>query len=276
ILESPRGGFPVTHLAILAVAQSMGGSIMMARSPIMEHGTLGERLIEEGQISSEDLLHATRLHPALRVKLGQGLLDLNVVRDEQLDDSSEEVTGPEAVLPRGDRHLPDLDRVMPEHIQRRLGIVPLFDTADALVVVTDDLQNQAAIRETAERVGRPISALECESADLDGLLEALNGAEYLRRSTSELRDRMPEQSAFEVLTKAQGKALWTVLVEAKLPIYTILVPLYREAAVLPTMLQGLARLDYPADKLDVQLLLEADDVETLAAVAAAQLPPTVR
>ena len=64
--------------------------------------------------------------------------------------------------------------------------------------------------------------------------------------------------------------------EATLPIYTILVPLYREAAVLPILLRGLARLDYPAGKLDVKLLLEEDDMETLDAIAAVALPSYVQ
>ena len=63
--------------------------------------------------------------------------------------------------------------------------------------------------------------------------------------------------------------------EASLPSYSILVPLYREASVLPILLTGLARLDYPTTKLDVKLLLEEDDRETLAAVAATPLPAYV-
>jgi cellulose synthase/poly-beta-1,6-N-acetylglucosamine synthase-like glycosyltransferase len=62
---------------------------------------------------------------------------------------------------------------------------------------------------------------------------------------------------------------------ASLPPYTVLVPLYREASVLPTLVAGLARLDYPPEKLDVKLLLEADDRETLAAVEANHLPPNL-
>ncbi|MBI2940636.1 MAG: glycosyltransferase [Chloroflexi bacterium] len=60
--------------------------------------------------------------------------------------------------------------------------------------------------------------------------------------------------------------------ESTLPIYTVLVPLYREAVIVPHLLAGLARLDYPTDKLDVKLLLEADDEETIAAVQRAELP----
>ena len=49
-----------------------------------------------------------------------------------------------------------------------------------------------------------------------------------------------------------------------LPVVTILCPAYREAAGVPGLLRALALLDYPPDRLDVKLLLEADDSETLA------------
>src|SRR5262249_46294075 len=58
-----------------------------------------------------------------------------------------------------------------------------------------------------------------------------------------------------------------------LPVYTILVPLYREAAAVPSLLAGLARLDYPKDKLDVKFILEADDFETAATLARLARPP---
>jgi glycosyltransferase XagB len=44
-----------------------------------------------------------------------------------------------------------------------------------------------------------------------------------------------------------------------LPVYSILVPLYREADSLPHLLNALRALDYPQDKLDIKLVLEADD-----------------
>jgi len=63
--------------------------------------------------------------------------------------------------------------------------------------------------------------------------------------------------------------------DAPLPIYTVLVPLYREAAALPDLLAGLARLDYPKDRLDVKLILEADDRETAAALDAIEIGPAI-
>jgi cellulose synthase/poly-beta-1,6-N-acetylglucosamine synthase-like glycosyltransferase len=51
-----------------------------------------------------------------------------------------------------------------------------------------------------------------------------------------------------------------------LPIYTVLVPAYREPDVIGALLKNLARIDYPRDRLDVKVLLEADDTETLEAI----------
>ena len=59
----------------------------------------------------------------------------------------------------------------------------------------------------------------------------------------------------------------TLLSDAELPVYTVLVPLYREAAVVPGLIAALERLDYPVDRLDVKLLVEADDPETPPALA---------
>ncbi len=63
--------------------------------------------------------------------------------------------------------------------------------------------------------------------------------------------------------------------EEDLPIYTILVPAYREANVIPLLLENLRRLDYPPQKLEILLLLEEDDHETIQAARAANPPQQV-
>ncbi|MFK8252573.1 glycosyltransferase [Ancylobacter terrae] len=52
-----------------------------------------------------------------------------------------------------------------------------------------------------------------------------------------------------------------------LPTYTLMVPLYREAAVVPKLVASLRRLNYPAEKLQILMVVERDDVETQAAIA---------
>jgi len=52
------------------------------------------------------------------------------------------------------------------------------------------------------------------------------------------------------------------LADAELPRVAVLVPVYREAAVLPALVGALVRLDYPADRLALRLVVEGDDFET--------------
>lgn len=61
--------------------------------------------------------------------------------------------------------------------------------------------------------------------------------------------------------------------DSRLPVYTVAVPLYREEAVLPQLVAALSALDYPAAKLDILLLTEADDAGMALALAHLTLPP---
>ena len=54
-----------------------------------------------------------------------------------------------------------------------------------------------------------------------------------------------------------------------LPVYTVLVPAYREPGVVTGLLAAIDDLHYPRRQLDVKLLLEEGDDETIAAVEAA-------
>jgi len=62
------------------------------------------------------------------------------------------------------------------------------------------------------------------------------------------------------------------LAASDLPVYTLLIPLYHEAQIASQLIAGIRTLEYPRDKLDIKILLEADDAETRAAIGSAQLP----
>lgn len=72
------------------------------------------------------------------------------------------------------------------------------------------------------------------------------------------------------------KAELNEISDKDLPIYTILCPLYREAHVIPQFLAAIDRMDWPKNKLDVQLLLEEDDQESVDACKHMNLPKHVR
>ena len=62
----------------------------------------------------------------------------------------------------------------------------------------------------------------------------------------------------------------------ELPVYTVLVPLFREANVVGDLIENLRRLDYPQERLEILLLMEEEDRETIEAAKAADPPDTVR
>ncbi len=64
--------------------------------------------------------------------------------------------------------------------------------------------------------------------------------------------------------------------DENLPLYSILCPLYKEADILPQFLDAIKKLEWPKNKLEVLLLLEEDDTETIDEVHGMKLPAFVR
>ncbi len=58
----------------------------------------------------------------------------------------------------------------------------------------------------------------------------------------------------------------------KLPVYSVLVPLFGEVAVLPQLVLALNSLHYPQEKLDIKLVIEEKDIAMQRALSALQLP----
>lgn len=56
------------------------------------------------------------------------------------------------------------------------------------------------------------------------------------------------------------------------PTYTIFCPLYKEWQVVPQFINAMSSLDYPKNKLQIMLLLEEDDVETIEQIRRILLP----
>lgn len=72
------------------------------------------------------------------------------------------------------------------------------------------------------------------------------------------------------------KIVPVALADTDLPTYTIICPLYREAEVVAELVENLQALDYPRDRLQALIVLEADDDVTQAAVRALPLPAFVQ
>jgi cellulose synthase/poly-beta-1,6-N-acetylglucosamine synthase-like glycosyltransferase len=62
---------------------------------------------------------------------------------------------------------------------------------------------------------------------------------------------------------------------AEMPVYSVLIALYHEVEIVPDLLVALGHIVWPRGKLEIKLVCEADDEETLAALRAHSLQPFV-
>ena len=74
------------------------------------------------------------------------------------------------------------------------------------------------------------------------------------------------------LKEAVTKAEVMQVDEQTLPVYTILLPVYKEDKIIHKLIWNLRNLNYPKGKLDVKLLIEEDDDKTLNAVRGLDFP----
>ncbi|MET0704237.1 MAG: glycosyltransferase [Mycobacterium sp.] len=63
-----------------------------------------------------------------------------------------------------------------------------------------------------------------------------------------------------LVTISDAEAL--AIPDDELPVYTVLLPVYREPSIVENLVNGVAKLHYPSDKLEILLLVEQDDTAT--------------
>ncbi len=68
----------------------------------------------------------------------------------------------------------------------------------------------------------------------------------------------------------------TEAVNENLPSYSVIIALYKEASIVPQLLEAMLALDYPRDRLEILFVLEADDSDTLMAFEKQLLPAFMR
>ncbi len=73
-------------------------------------------------------------------------------------------------------------------------------------------------------------------------------------------------STTEVISDEEARAV----PDHELPVYTVMIPAYREPEVITELIQRVSQFEYPPDRLDVKLLIEADDGDTIDAIHAAR------
>ncbi len=296
------------------------------------HGrtTIGDLLLEADLITRPDLERALDLTARTGIRLGEALISLGLVSEEQLAEQLAFQAGVPFVGIRGADLSRSTGSLMPEEMMRRHQAVPLGREPDGSVTVAIvDPGDRAAREEIDAYFEGAVQFVGTTRSDVRDALERFFHEDYLDYSAADLIRRSPAESAHRVLSQGQKVffiGLVIVLVaslaffpigtlttlialstffylsfstykfyliyralshtlevpvtqediealdDRELPVYTILVPLYKESEILPALVAGLSRMDYPLEKLDVKLLLEEDDTETIRVARASNLP----
>ncbi|HEY8705093.1 MAG TPA: glycosyltransferase family 2 protein [Gaiellaceae bacterium] len=294
---------------------------------------LGELLVTTGLITRNELLSALHRQERTGDRLGVILLHAGALSEYELAGAlADQLRVP---LLDVSRFSPDKEAVqlVPEQLARQHRFVPLALSNHVLYLATAEPLGLDALHDIRRHTSLQIRIVLTSKRALERLLQRTYSDRWVRLATTDLLNRLPEESSYRVLSPGQKVAGAVMLFlaalalvkdpvlslivfnivsvtfyssfslykfkliydalghtlelpvtaeeiealdEATLPVFTILVPLYREAAVVPRLTAALNRLDYPVTRLDVKLIVEEDDEETIAALREEDLPPQFR
>ncbi len=114
---------------------------------------LGERLIRSNLISADELQSALQLQVEKGQRIGETLIELGVISEEQLLPFIEEQLGMPAVRLRDGMLDPAVVRTIPQPVATRIEALAMFRVRDTLTVALSDPQNLSWIDEL-ERITR--------------------------------------------------------------------------------------------------------------------------
>lgn len=291
-----------------------------------EKRRLGEMLSDKGLITREQLEHALSFQRKSGGQLGEILLSLNYLAEEEL---YREIATQSSMGRIGSRNDFDEALKIPYEVAKKNNTVLVNNMPDRYLVAVSSILDEESRKETASYLDKPIEQVLASQFEIDTFLKMVYTNNMNDESISKLLNEQPENSAVQTFTKLQkltGFAILLVMAaliannpikvltvlnviiqlvyfslavfkisilltgtkdatqirltenaiadidEKDLPVYTILVPMYKEKEVVPNLIKSIENLDYPKHKLDVRLLLEEDDIETQEAIASMKLP----
>jgi cellulose synthase/poly-beta-1,6-N-acetylglucosamine synthase-like glycosyltransferase len=294
---------------------------------------VGDLLVANGIVSNEQIEAAMREQHRTGSRIGDVLLHAGLIgEDDLVAVLAEQLEMPVLDIEDGQVDA-DVVRLIPEPLSRELRVAAVAEDELTLYVAAADALDNEDMERIERYTDKEVVAFLAPASLIDEILEATYRGEYLRLSVDDLRERRPEDCAFQVVTGGQKGFLIVMLViiaigfvispritgialvgfaslfylatsaykfrltykalghpyevetsleevdaldERRLPIYSILVPLYKEAAVLPALVSSLEGMNYPRTQLDILLLCEEDDEESILAIEAMNLPPHFR
>lgn len=309
--------------------------LLVLRNPVARKtgrtASIGQILVETGELSPGDMLKAVAMHAREDVTYGEILLANGMVSEAGLTAAMAKRYNCEIAdlqEPPPDARL--IDQLGPEHCLRD-GIVPWKRVGGATVIATCRPENSARILESLPASFGPVlMSVASETNIQTALLRAhkntladraearVTSAESCRGWNSAAAARFataaiialvaglvaaPEMTFLGLCIWAIAALFFNTALKAtaaiatirntnsskahfvsqrhrgpmmRLPIVSVMVPLFHEREIAGRLVRRLARLNYPRELLDICLVVEEDDTVTQATLNAAQIPPWMR
>lgn len=290
--DQPRAGARAADLALLQLVAA--SRLDWAQARALHLGTTPEScLIAHGMLEEEKFLVALCTHAGLSYEPLLAPLRPLIGAEavvQALESGVLPIEGPHGpiyvIAPRegAARHLAELARQKPG-LTQRFALTSRQRLVDFLCHrFGTDLARQAS---AALQRSQPLMSSGAPAAEglVRALLAVLAVLLLLAALSPQLTRLLVEISLSSIFLAWIGLRLTAAAVELAgprnfqpppeqgRPIYTLLVPLYREADCLPGLVAALRRLNHPAECLDIKLILEADDIDTLEKARSMRLGP---
>lgn len=142
-------------------------------------------------------------------------------------------------------------RLLPDHLSARTA---LSRTTKALIVVLAAVAGGALVMFPAQLlpvIGGVVTFVYLAST-IDRYVLMISGLNH---------------PALVEISDEQARAI----PDDELPVYTVLLPVYDEPSIIENLVNGVCRIDYPRERLELLLLIEDDDEATQQALASAHL-----
>lgn len=313
-------------VALGFVTQTRAEAFFAKSSKTKSTMKIGERLVVERLITQVQLEHALRIQMASGGLLGDVLLSLKYITQEQLQD----VLATHMQIGRIGTNQNFTDsKLVPYKVALKYNAIIINTREDVYILAVRTLLDDKGLAEIQSYLDKPVEQVMATMTEIETCWESVYQGEELDDSVFKLLNEQPQNSASSTLSLGQkitsvvilltiigflildyketllilnivAQAIYAMLSlykfwilsrghrehnqlrftkeeieaidERDLPVFTLLIPVYKEVSIVPLIVERLNNLDYPQHKLDIRILLEEDDPETLEAFQKYDLP----
>jgi type IV pilus assembly protein PilB len=168
---------------------------------------IGELLVREGIVSSQQLEAALDRQRKEGGPLGQKLVSMGAITKDRLAEALSEHYGVACVDLRSTRVEPSLRDAIPFELAKQWRALPLFRTGDSLMVALADPDDVRAVDAIEAHVGNRIDVCFAHEDDLSAAIDRFYGAkEPLRHSIGSLSQEFAAVSSASFERPAPGRA----------------------------------------------------------------------